>query len=74
MMLFLGAGASKPFGIKTMDEMSEELENKMNEFTDDEKDLYQSIHNDLGTNNLEDILTVLNDLRRKLKILCQFRE
>jgi spore maturation protein SpmA len=34
MMLFLGAGASKPFGIKTMDEMSEELENKMNEFTE----------------------------------------
>lgn len=65
MMLFLGAGASKPFGIKTMDEMSEELENKMNEFTDDEKDLYQSIHNDLGTNNLEDILTVLNDLRKE---------
>jgi hypothetical protein len=48
-----------------MDEMSEELENKMNEFTDDEKDLYQSIHNDLGTNNLEDILTVLNDLRKE---------
>ena len=65
MMLFLGAGASKPFGIKTMEEMSEEFENKMNEFTDDEKDLYQSIHNDLGTNNLEDILTVLNDLRKE---------
>lgn len=65
MMLFLGAGASKPFGIKTIEEMSEEFENKMNEFTDDEKDLYQSIHNDLGTNNLEDILTVLNDLRKE---------
>ena len=65
MMLFLGAGASKQFGIPTMKEMSEEFENKANEFTDDEKELCQSIRNELGTNNLENILTVLNDLREE---------
>lgn len=29
MMLFLGAGASQPFGIRTMKEMSEEFENSI---------------------------------------------
>lgn len=61
-MLFLGAGASKPFGIKTMEEMSIEFGDKVKWFPADERELYQSIRNNLGTNNLEDILTVLNDL------------
>lgn len=62
MRLFLGAGASKPFGIKTMEEMSIEFWDKVKWFPADERELYQSIRNNLGTNNLEDILTVLNDL------------
>ena len=66
MMLFLGAGASKPFGIKTMEEMSREFEDKVKRFPADERELYQSIRNNLGTNNLEDILTVLNDLSGKI--------
>ena len=65
MILFLGAGASKPFGIKTMEEMSREFEDKVKRFPADERELYQSIRNNLGTNNLEDILTVLNDLRKE---------
>lgn len=62
MMLFLGAGASKPFGIKTMEEMSEEFENIIDSFSENEEKLYKNICKTLGTNNLEDILTVLNDL------------
>nr|QNO56458.1 cell division protein FtsZ [Methanosarcinales archaeon ANME-1 ERB7] len=63
MMLFLGAGASKPFGIKTMKEMSEEFENST-DLTKDERELYLDIKNTLGSDNLEDILTVLNDLTK----------
>jgi hypothetical protein len=62
MMLFLGAGASKPFGIPAMKEMSEEFENST-DLTKEE--LYLNIKNTLGSDNLEDILTVLNDLREE---------
>ena len=62
MMLFLGAGASKPFGIKTMEEMSEEFENIVDSFSENEEKLYKNICKTLGTNNLEHMLTVLNDL------------
>jgi hypothetical protein len=62
-MLFLGAGASKRFGIKAMEEMSREFENNVDSLLNaDEKELYQQIRNVLGTNNLEDILSVSNDL------------
>ena len=73
-MLFLGAGASKRFGIKTMDEMSREFENNVDRLLNDaveeqstEKQLYQEIRNTLGTNDLEDILTVLNDLSEEVR-------
>ena len=53
MMLFLGAGASKPFGIKTMEEMSEEFENRADEILrGDKRELYLNIKNTLGSNNL----------------------
>ena len=70
MMLFLGAGASKRFGIKTMDEMSEEFESKAYRLLNltrpnDEKELYHKIRDAISTNNLEEILTVLNDLSEK---------
>jgi hypothetical protein len=74
MMLFLGAGASKRFGITTMDEMSREFENNVDRLLNDaveeqstEKQLYQEIRNTLGTNDLEDILTVLNDLSEEVR-------
>ena len=74
MMLFLGAGASKCFGIKTMEEMSREFENNVDRLLNDaveeqsiEKQLYQAIRNTLGTNDLEDILTVLNDLSEEVR-------
>ncbi|HJH28034.1 MAG TPA: hypothetical protein C5S37_15020 [Methanophagales archaeon] len=63
MMLFLGAGASKPFAIETMKEMNEEFENST-DLTKEERELYSDIKNTLGSNNLEDVLTVLNDLTR----------
>jgi hypothetical protein len=63
MMLFLGAGASKPFGIKTMKEMSEIFENST-DLAKDERELCLDIKNTLGSDNLEDILTVLNDLTK----------
>ena len=63
MMLLLGAGASKPFGIKTMEEMNEEFENST-DLTKEERELYSDIKNTLGSNDLEDVLTVLNDLTR----------
>jgi hypothetical protein len=66
MMLFLGAGASKPFGIKTMEEMSEEFGNKADSLLNDEEKLYQEIRSALGTNNLEDILSVSYDLGEKV--------
>ncbi|MDI6810815.1 MAG: SIR2 family protein [archaeon] len=63
MMLFLGAGASKRFGIKTMQEMSREFENNVDSLLNaGEKGLYKDIRNALDSNNLEDILSVLNDL------------
>jgi len=66
MMLFLGAGASKRFGIKTMEGMSEEFENKADEILKDgEREVHLDIKNILGSNNLEDILTVLNDLTKE---------
>lgn len=64
MMLFFGAGASKPFGIPTMEEMSEEFENST-DLTKDERELYLDIENTIGSNNLEGILTVLNDLSQE---------
>ncbi|MCK4736609.1 MAG: hypothetical protein KAT65_29415, partial [Methanophagales archaeon] len=63
MMLFLGAGASKPVGIPTMKEMSEEFENTT-DLTKDERELYLDIKNTVYSDNLEDILTVLNDLTK----------
>jgi len=63
MMLFLGAGASKPFAIETMKEMNEEFENST-DLTKEERELYSDIKNTLGSNDLEDVLTVLNDLTR----------
>ena len=63
MMLFLGAGASKPFGIKTMKEMNKIFENST-DLTKDERELYSDIKNTLYSDNLEDILTVLNDLTK----------
>ena len=62
-MLFLGAGASKPVGIPTMKEMSEEFENTT-DLTKDERELYLDIKNTVYSDNLEDILTVLNDLTK----------
>ena len=63
MMRFLGAGASKPFGIPTMKEMSEEFENST-DLTKDDRELYLDIKDTLCSDNLEDILTVLNDLAK----------
>lgn len=62
MMLFLGAGASKRFGIKTMKEMSKKFEDEVDKLPDVEKVLYSIIRDNLHSNNLEYILTVLNDL------------
>lgn len=61
MMLFLGAGASKSFGLKTMKEMSEEFE-KEADLTSEERELYSDIKTTLESNNLERILTVVHDL------------
>ncbi|MCK4733568.1 MAG: SIR2 family protein [Methanophagales archaeon] len=61
MMLFFGAGASKPVGIPTMKEMSRMFENSI-DLGEEERELYLDIKNSLDSDNLEDILTVLNDL------------
>ncbi len=65
MMLFLGAGASKPLGIPTMEEMSEKFEDgvKYGELDNngDEK-LYTNIRETLNSNNFEGILTILENL------------
>lgn len=73
-MLFLGAGASKPFGIPRMsgdDGLSEKFEKEViennSELTKGEKEVYLDIKNALSINNLEDILTVLNDLSEELR-------
>lgn len=60
-MLFLGAGASKQFGLKTMKEMSEIFESEAN-LTSEERELYSDIRTTLKSNNLERILTVVHDL------------
>jgi hypothetical protein len=65
MMLFLGAGASKPFGILTMREMSEKFEDEVYyeelDNNGDEK-LYINVRETLNSNNLEGILTILENL------------
>lgn len=76
MMLFLGAGVSKTFGIPTMsgeDGLSSEFEKIIDynlmmragnrKLMDDEM-LYCAIGHAMGSNNLEDFLTVLNDLAK----------
>jgi len=76
MMLFLGAGTSKRFGIPTMsgeDGLSSIFEKIIDynvmmrednrKLMDDEM-LYCAIGHAMGSNNLEDILTVLNDLAK----------
>lgn len=73
-MLFLGAGASKRFGIPSMggeNGLSEKFEREIIEnnlkLTRGEQEVYLDIKKVLGTNNQEDILTVLNDLSKELK-------
>jgi len=65
MMLFLGAGASKPFGILTMREMSEKFEDEVYyeelDNNGDEK-LYINVRETLNSNNLEVILSILENL------------
>jgi hypothetical protein len=68
MILLLGAGASKRFEIPPMrgeDGLSRRFEKVVEndlELTGEGKDLYSTINITLNSNNLEDILTVLNDL------------
>ena len=70
MMLFLGAGASKPFGIKTLEEIEKEFEKtlkdgEVNEELRNERFLYQMIKLYIKEpTNIEDILTVLNSLSK----------
>jgi hypothetical protein len=74
-MLFLGAGSSKPFGIKTMKEMSGMFENST-DLSKEEKELHRDIKNILYSENLEDILTVLNDLTNNtvsIKYITSYR-
>ena len=70
MMLFLGAGASKRFGIKTLEEIEKEFEKtlkegEVNEEFYNERFLYQMIKLYIKEpTNIEDILTVLNSLSK----------
>ncbi len=72
MILFLGAGASKPFGIPTMVDMSNEFENKADGLKEDVKELYWDIKAALNLKDLEDILTVLNTLSEKQNPLVSY--
>jgi hypothetical protein len=56
MMLFLGAGASKPFGIKTMEELSRELENNLEPI----KDKIKTIEGEFGEEE------VFKDLKQRI--------
>jgi len=73
-MLFLGAGASMRFGVPTMEGekgLSGKFEKEVIEnntgLTKGEQEVYLDIKNILGANNLENILTVLNDLSEELR-------
>ena len=65
MMIFLGAGASKPFEIPTMSELMKGFEDKS--IPENEKLLYEEIKDRVRPPleiNLEDILTTLNSLSK----------
>ena len=70
MILFLGAGASKPFGIKTLKEIEKEFgktlkDGEVNEDLRNECFLYQMIKLYIEEpTNIEDVLTVLNSLSK----------
>ncbi|MHC1600300.1 MAG: hypothetical protein ACXQS5_05740 [Candidatus Methanospirareceae archaeon] len=72
-MLFLGAGASKPFGIATMEEMSRKFKNDADTLLyedggfSDAENLYHEIYDAVGA-NLEDVLTVLDELIRGVEM------
>lgn len=73
MILFLGAGASKPFGIPTMTEFVKEFEKELEDSdskykgTPNEISLYQNIKEFMGSNvDLEAILSTLNVLSEDL--------
>jgi hypothetical protein len=61
-LFFMSAGASKPFGIPTMQELTDEVENCL---ANNELDLYKKIKNDLQKKNstidIEHILSSIDD-------------
>ncbi len=64
-LLFLGAGASKPFGVPTMKEMVEEFEKELEPGSEDEKlyeDISVALKNRHGRFDLETVLMVLEAL------------
>jgi len=69
-MLFLGAGASKRFGVNTLQEIEEKFEKTLEKVEPNEelfngRFLYQGIKKYIEQPpNIEDILTVLNDLSK----------
>jgi len=70
MMLFLGAGASKRFGVNTLPEIEEKFEKRLEKVEPNEelfngRLLYQVIKSYIEQpQNIEDILTILNDLSK----------
>lgn len=68
MMIFLGSGASEPFGIPTMSNLMDKFEMEVLESRpEDEKLLYNKIKKCVSPEleiNMEDILTTLNSLSK----------
>jgi len=71
-LIFFGAGASKPFGIPTMQEMVNEFETKLEEHTDEFR-LYHKIKDELAKKNIgsqidiESILSVIKGIASDTK-------
>ena len=71
MIIFLGAGASKPFGIPTMSEFVYEFEKEFKEGSPgffSYKEIRDNLKNHINNLNLEHILTVVEDLKEGINM------